>query len=300
MANATTPMFCLPFVLTGSNQVKVSFVETSEGGGAEEMEFTMATTSLYNNRDFTRSDNIWRDFVVKANAAEAAADWDAGTWSVAEQSSGTMKGMVTLTRTAGHANDNLSDIEFQTTAVLSGQDMGFQANTMAPSSEVVGTSAIWNTDYVTGRQWIPHPVYPGSFMAHHEKRPVDFIVGTDPNSTAATELTQDYYGGHNFRRIHIMTVNAASMLDQYAADSDFFEAGQATSDPNVTWDAFRRTWRDATGTLKQCRFHPDMDTAATYHSVLPLLPWIGSVEEGSTVAFEAPYRFDLDIEVLDV
>ena len=43
-----------------------------------------------------------------------------------------------------------------------------------------------------------------------------------------------------------------------------------------------------------------MDTAATYHEVLPLLPWIGSVSEGASVAFEAPYRFDLDIEVLDV
>jgi hypothetical protein len=293
-------MFCLPFNLGGVAHFGVNFNDSALGATSYVIGLTTGT-DLYNNRDFSRSDNLLNDLVTILNAVEALhfGAANAGLWSVSELVTGTVVGRIALVRAASNAADDLSDIEFVSPSDLGPQSMGFSANTVAPSSETVGVEAIWFSDYVTGRQWIPHPVYPGSFLAHHEAMPSDFIVGTDPTSTAATSLTQDYYGGHTLRRIHIMTVNAASMLDQFASDADYLEAGQSVSDPNITWDAFRRAWRDAAGTQKTCRFHPDMDTAANYHEVLPLLPWIASVAEGSSVAFEAPYRFDLDIEVLD-
>ena len=299
MANATTPMFCLPYVITSGDYFTIHLTDSSTG--THSVDVPLVAGTYYNNRDFTRSDNLLKHFVDQANLAETEdEDLDEGTWSVTEYASGNMKGMITLTRTAGHANDNLNNITFTQTTVIAGQDFGFTSNVVTPTSEVVGTSATWSSSYVTGRQWITHPVYPGTFLAHHEAMPRDFIVSIDPTVTAATQLTQDYYGTKTFRRIHIMTVNAASMLDQFAGDSDFLESGQTVSDPNVTWDSFRRTWRDASGDLKTCRFHPDMDTAATYHEVLPMMPWIASPHDGMTVAFEAPYRFDFDIEALDV
>lgn len=280
--------------------VTVTFADSSIG--AQTMNFNLSSeTDLFNNRDFTRDDNLLKDFVDQANGAETVLfGGNAGTWSVSEYASGNMKGMISLIRTAGDADDDLTSITFNSPTILAGQDLGFSSDTVAPTVEIPGTSATWRSSYVTGRQWIPHPVYPGTFLAHHEAMPRDFIVSIDPNVTAATQLTQDYYGTKTFRRIHIMTVNAASMLDQFADDSDFLEDGQTVSDPNVTWDSFRRTWRDASGDLKTCRFHPDMDTAATYHEVLPMMPWIASPHDGMTVAFEAPYRFDFDIEALDV
>ena len=253
---ATTPMFCLPYSISGASQVTIVFNDNLLGG--TNIPFTLEGNDddvLYNNRDFTHVDNLQKEFVDKVNAAETAVlGGSAGEWSVEETTGtavdGTIRGYIKLTRTAGHVDDDIATITFNSPAIIAGSDFGFQSNAVAPSSGSAGATYTWVSYYAVGRLWIPHPVYPGCFMAHHEKRPVDFIVGTDPTTTPATALTQDYYGGQTFRRIHVMTINAASILDQYAADSEYLEAGQRVSDPSITWDAFRRTWRDATGDLK--------------------------------------------------
>ena len=56
MANYTTPMFCLPFNLTGTGHCRITFAGSSDGGG--NVNFDMSTGDLFANRDYTRADNV--------------------------------------------------------------------------------------------------------------------------------------------------------------------------------------------------------------------------------------------------
>ena len=294
MANFTTPMFCLPFNLTGTGHCRITFAGSSDGAG--NVNFDLSTGDLFANRDYTRADNLAADWVTKANAAIAAAHpTSPGTFAASEFVSGYMKGMLRLTYTAGHANDDITDIRFLVPATLAGTDFGFTSDTVTPTGAVIGGTHTWDAAYVMSRQWIPHRTEAGHVLAWHVEDIDELVVGAEsPDGDA----THDKYQKRSGRKVVIMSVRGASVMPQWAADSDYLTAGQTVSDPNVTFEDFREYWSGtATTALKTCRFHPDLATAGTYHSVLPLGEWVGNTARVATVSNDAPLFYDFDFFV---
>lgn len=298
MANFTTPMFCLPFNLStpaAGTHCRITFAGSSDG--ADNVTFNLSTsTDLFANRDYSRTDNLIKDWTTKANTAIATAHpTSPGTFAATEQTSGEMKGMVTLTYTAGHANDDITDIRFLDTAQIAGADFGFTSDTVTPTSAVIGGTHTWEASYVCSRQWIPHLTGARHAIGWSVEDIDELIVGTESPSADATG---DKYQKKTGRAITIMSVRAASVMPQYAADSDFLVSGQTVSDPNVTFEDFREYWTGtATTALKTCRYHPDMDTAGTYHEVLPMTEWSGNTKNVAKVASKAPLLYDFDFFV---
>jgi hypothetical protein len=294
MANYTTPMFCLPFNLTGTGHCRITFAGSSDGGG--NVNFDMSTGDLFANRDYTRADNVAADWCTKANAAIATAHpTSPGTFAASEFVSGYMKGMLTLTYTAGHANDNITNIIFLAPTQMSGQDFGFASDTVTPTAAVIGSTHTWESVYVMGRQWIPHRTEAGHVLAWNVEDIDELVVGRESPSA---DSTGDKYQKRTARQVTIMGVRAASVMPQWAADSDYLTTGQTVSDPNVTFEDFREYWSGTlTTALKTCRYHVDMDAAATYFSVLPLTEWVGNTTNVATISNPAPVLYDFDFAV---
>ena len=299
MANATVPMFCLPFNLAApaaGTHCRITFNDSGDGMINVTFDLTTAT-DLFTNRDYTRADNLIKDWVDAANAAEIAQLTNPGTWTVTEQVSGDMKGMIALAREAGHANDDVTDIRFLTG--VEGSDFGYSSNTVVPTAGImggVGMDYTWDSSYVCSRQWIPHLTTPGLGVLSWNIEDIDeLVVGAESPSG---DSTQDKYQKKSGRQITIQTVVAASVMPQWAADSQYLTSGQTVSDPNVTFEDFREYWSGtATTALKTCRYHPDMDTAATYHEVLPMAEWVGNTKSVATISQQAPLRYDFDFFV---
>jgi hypothetical protein len=297
MADFTTPMFCLPFNLTApaaGTHCRITFAGSSDG--ADNVTFDLSTGDLFTNRDYTRADNLAKDWTTQANAAIATAHPTApGTFAASEYVSGSMKGMLTLTYTAGHANDDITDIRFLDATQLAGADFGFSSDTVTPTSAVIGSTHTWESVYVCSRQWIPHLTGALGVLSWNVEDIDDLVVGEESPSG---DSTQDLYQQKKARKITIMTVRAASVMEQWAADSDYLVSGQTVSDPNATFEDFRAFWaRTATTALKTCRYHVDMDTAATYHSVLPMADWIGNTTRAAKISNDAPLFYDFDFSV---
>ena len=300
MANYTTPMFCLPFNLAApasGTHCRITFANS--GDGLINVTFNLSTaTDLFANRDYTRADNLAADWVTAANAAEIAQLSSPGTWTATEQVSGYMKGMVTLSREAGHANDDVTDIRFLDTANITGQDFGYSSNTVVPTAGImggVGMDYTFDASYVMSRQWIPHRTEAGQVLSWNVEDIDELVVGRESPSA---DSTGDKYQKRTARQVTIMGVRAASVMPQWAADSDYLTTGQTVSDPNVTFEDFREYWSGTlTTALKTCRYHVDMDAAATYFSVLPLTEWVGNTTNVATISNPAPVLYDFDFAV---
>ena len=300
MANFTTPMICLPYNLAAAATTHCQINVAASSDGAFTVNFDMtAGADLFNNRDFTRSDNLIKDWVDAANTACAAEPgWTSpGTWSVAEQVSGNMKGMITITYTVGDVADDITSIVWREPAIIGGLDFGFINDTEGPTNGPnPGANHEWASDYVVGQQWIPHQAYPGCMLARDVPMKRTPVIETLSSSGKGT---QDAGGTTTRRQVSILTVNAASVFEWAAAEAGHLETGQTSADPNVTLDDFIDVWRTKTTTaLKTARWHRDMDTAATYTEVLPLQPMLSGAVEIARESQPAPLKYDLDFQLM--
>jgi hypothetical protein len=297
MADFTTPMLCLPYNLAAAatTHCQINFADSSDG--AQTVNFDLTTGSdLFTNRDYTRADNLLKDWVDAANNAISGFATP-GEFTVAEQSSGNMKGMVTITYTVGTASDDITSIVWREPAIIGGLDFGFINDTEGPTNgPSPGDTHEWASDYVAGQQWIPHQAYPGCMLARDVPKKFTPVIETLSSSGKGT---QDAGGTTTRRAVSILTVNAASVFEWAAAEAGHLETGQTSADPNVTLDDFIDVWRGKkTTALKTARWHRDMDTAGTYTEVLPLNPMLQGADSIAREAQPAPLKYDLDFELM--
>lgn len=127
----TRPQISLPWTITAISHIKVFFDDSSIG--ATSVGADVSTAGDYHNaRVFAGSEELLREILDKLEAAEATATTN-GTYTITEVA-GNHSGIYKISRTQGHANDDVTKIVFQSSTEAPGSRFGFAADSVTTDS----------------------------------------------------------------------------------------------------------------------------------------------------------------------
>ena len=249
------PLFCLPLYPDngGGAQVRITFADSSIG--ATTVDVTLTASTLYNNTRLTATENLFKNLVDAANAAEAAkgGGFAAGTWSVTS----TTGPRVQLSRNAGHADDDITNIEFLRTDVAPGSWFGLD-NTATPTTQTVGTKATWSTGWPFGL-WLPDVYLRRVSRDRTKECQIDASKydGSDIVVSSGSELNRWKFTLENILAPYVKTelIEDASFVAQVS--------GLASTETNASWESLILGHQ----TRRPMRWYPDQDDTSTYKNI---------------------------------
>lgn len=294
MPTVTKPLLCHPIVITGSSHVRVTFSASSLG--ATTMTASLSAGTYYNHRA-TGGDSLGTAIITALNAAEVAKFTapNRGTWTAGDELTRTHS--QSLKRTGGNAADVITQIEFLSPTVLSGNLTGWSSNTITPDSGSAGGPWIFKGTYHRGRMWSPHQYHSGP-AAGGEYLPERMVrVALSPFD--GSSVIDSYSSSTKAKRvlIRLQLVRGVCVWRYLGSDSSFVttlsgEDGMDTGDPNVALETF---WADH-ASLRPCRYVPDEDTPGTYDEVEVVdAGWLSDLKQFVRERSRSPLLYDVEI-----
>lgn len=261
----TKPQFSLPQAIAGTVTIHFSDATTTA--------ISVTSATRWNDRTLAAATDAWAYVVAALSSGDSG-----GTWAASEPSSGLL-GRAAATRTP---SDGKTVTKIVFSGGLTGAMFGFSTDEPTAAANVVtGTwqrSGLWLAR--GGRCYTP-----GSWGEDS-----DLVIETMSDDGSST---RDYYGTVTEVPIEIFMIPGALIYPDHNTSTRANINGLLTTDPNVSWQTFVKTWRDTdTSTASAaCRYAPDRDTPTTYYSLNTLRQGLGRASASSRRTSKAPLLY---------
>jgi len=276
----TEPLFCLPIALTAPTVAHVRVTFSNSSIGATTVEATLATGTYWNHRQAGDADSLGQQFIDVLNAAEAAkgGGFLAGTWASLSISGG-LSHRQAFKRTAGHANDTITKIEFiEPGTGLTGNIVGFSSDTVTPTAGSPGATYEFTSTWQRGNVWAPR-----DDASRDLKKPRKLVRSSvSPFNFKSTVFTFTTSGASKRYNVELEAIIGVLIWQDLATDSDWSASldGHTLGDTNVCLETF---W-DKHATLEPIRYFPDDTDPTTYDEIEVVdAGWLSDLEEGGGV-----------------
>lgn len=295
MPSVTKPILCLPITITGSSHLRVTFSASSLG--ATTMTASVTAGTYYNHRAVGGGDSLGSAIATALNAAEVAKFTapNRGTWTAGDDLARAHS--QSLKRTGGNAADVITQIEFLSPTILSGNLAGWASNTPTPDAGSAGGPWTFKGTWHRGRMWAPHQYHSGP-QAGGEYLP-ERLVRVSVSPYDGSSVVDSYSASTKAKRVllRFQAVRGVTIWRYLSTDSGLVGTladldGMDSGDTNV---ALETLWADH-ATLRPIRYVPDEDVPGTYDEIEVVDPaWLSDLSTGLRERSRSPLLYDVEI-----